>query len=104
MRAKSPTDEYWNQRALTEQDDAKVNMPDVVQRDHELQFVFHHLRRNARMLEVGCGNGYVTQKFRELASHVDAFDYAENMIERARSTFGETNNRFFLDDVLEPDT
>jgi len=102
MRAKSPTDEYWNQRALTERDDAKVNMPDVVQRDHELQFVFHHLRPNARILEVGCGNGYVTQKFRETASHVDAFDYAENMIERARSTFGEKNNRFFVDDVLEP--
>jgi SAM-dependent methyltransferase len=102
MRAKSPTDEYWNQRALTEADDAKVNMPDTVQRDHELQFIFQYLLPHSRVLEVGCGNGYVTQQIREKVSHVDAFDYAENMIKRALSTFGEKNSRFFVDDVLDP--
>ena len=32
----------------------------------------------------------------------NSFDCAENMIERARMTYGETNNRFFLDNVLDP--
>jgi len=35
-------------------------------------------------------------------AHVDAFDYSENMVARARATYGETNNRFFCDSVLDP--
>jgi len=35
---------------------------------------------------------------------VDAFDYAENMVARARETYGETNNRFFQDSILAPRT
>lgn len=102
MRAKSRTDEYWNSRALTEADDAKVNMPDTVQRDFELQFVFQHLPAASRILEVGCGNGFVTQQIRERVVHVNAIDYSENMIARAISTYRQTNNRFLRDDVLDP--
>jgi SAM-dependent methyltransferase len=99
---KSPTDEHWSQRSLTEPDDAKVNMPETVQRDLELLFVFKHLSSGARMVEIGCGNGYVTQQLRTRVAHVDAFDYSEDMLIRARSTYGEKNNRFFHDNVLDP--
>jgi SAM-dependent methyltransferase len=102
LSSKSSTDEYWNQRAVTEPELAKVNMPDTVQRDLELKFVFDHLWRTARMVEIGCGNGYVSQQLRARVAFVDAFDYAENMVERARTTYGETNNRFFHDTVLDP--
>lgn len=102
MNSKSPTDEYWNRRALTEPDPARVNMPDTVQRDFELTFVMRHLDPAANMVEIGCGNGYVSQQLRGKVSFLDAFDHAENMIERARSTYGETNNRFFHDSVLAP--
>ena len=43
VSSKPSTDRYWNQRAVTEPDPAKVNMPDTVQRDFELTFVFKHL-------------------------------------------------------------
>lgn len=99
---KSSTDLFWNERAKAEPDITKVNIADTVQRDHELQFVFDALDRNARMIEIGCGNGYVTQQLRSRVAHVDAFDYAENMVDRARQAYGETNNRFFHDSVLEP--
>lgn len=102
VNSKSSTDEYWNQRAITEPELAKVNMPDTVQRDLELQFVFKHLWPAARMVEIGSGNGYVSQQLRTNVAFVDAFDYAENMVDRARSTYGETNNRFFHDNVLDP--
>ena len=55
-----------------------------------------------RILEIGCGNGYVTQQLRALVKHVNSFDYSENMIAFARNTFGEQNNRFFEDSVLDP--
>jgi SAM-dependent methyltransferase len=101
---KSQTDQHWNARALTEKDDARVNIHDTVQRDLELDFVFAHLPAAGRVLEVGCGNGYVTRQLRERCAHVDAFDYAENMVERGRATYGETNNRFFHGSVLSRTT
>jgi SAM-dependent methyltransferase len=100
--AKSSTDRHWDHRAATEPDDAKVNMPEAVQRDLELPFVFKHLRPGARMVEIGCGNGYVTQQLRTRVAHVDAFDYSDKMIERAIATYGEQNNRFFVDSILDP--
>jgi SAM-dependent methyltransferase len=100
--AKSPTDLFWDDRANQERDLAKVNIADTVQRDHELQFVFGLLEPSMRMVEIGCGNGYVTQLLRSRVAYIDAFDYAENMLERARQAYGETNNRFLHDSVLEP--
>jgi SAM-dependent methyltransferase len=102
VKSKSPADQYWNQRPVTEPDLAKVNMQDTVQRDLELEFVFANLWRSARMVEIGCGNGYVSRQLRERVSFVDAFDYAENMIESARLAYGEANNRFLHDNVLDP--
>jgi ubiquinone/menaquinone biosynthesis C-methylase UbiE len=55
-----------------------------------------------KLLEVGCGNGFSTNRFRALVKHVDAFDYSEEMISRAKETFGQTNNRFIHDNVLAP--
>lgn len=102
MTKKSETDLHWNTRAQTERDSAKVNIEDTVQRDLELEFILAHLSPSMRLLEVGCGNGYVTQQLRERVAFVDAFDFAENMVARAKETYGETNNRFFVDSVLGP--
>ena len=82
--SKSNADLHWNERALTERDNARVNIGDTVQRDLELAFILEQLPHAGRVLEVGCGNGYVTQQLRNNSRHVDAFDYAENMVERAR--------------------
>lgn len=98
---KSNADLHWNARAVSERDDAKVNIGDTVQRDLELDFVFCHLPAAGRVLEVGCGNGYVTQQVRQRVEQVDAFDFAENMVERARASYGETNNRFFHGSLLD---
>jgi len=97
---KSPTDLFWNQRVLDETDDTKVNIADTVQRELELEFVSRNLPSSSNLLEVGCGNGYATQRFRDVVRHVDAFDLSENMIARARQLYGERNNRFFCDNVL----
>src|ERR1700687_2390849 len=74
----------------------------VSQRDLEYDALCQFLKPDMTTLEVVCGNGFSTERFRALARHVDAFDYAENMIERAKKRIGETNNRFFLDNVLSP--
>jgi SAM-dependent methyltransferase len=99
---KTATDIHWNERAASVADDIEVNIMDIFQRDLEYDYVGPYLSSDMRILEVGCGNGFSTERFRELVAHVDAMDYAENMIERARERVGERNNRFILDNILEP--
>ncbi|MBI3411321.1 MAG: class I SAM-dependent methyltransferase [Planctomycetes bacterium] len=51
------------------------------------------------------GNAHSRSRLRQRLfhqAHVDAFDYAEKMIERAKASVGETNNRFFQDNLLDP--
>jgi SAM-dependent methyltransferase len=99
---KTSTDLHWNDRAASVADDIEVNLMDIFQREIEYDYVCRYLRPDMRVLEVGCGNGFSTVRFRELAAHVDAFDFAEQMIDRARTSFGEKNNRFIHDNLLEP--
>lgn len=101
---KTSTDLHWNDRAATVAEDIEVNIMDIFQRELEYDAIERYLEPGQRILEVGCGNGFSTERFRRLVAHVDAFDYAENMIERARDRIGEENNRFFVDNVLAPES
>jgi ubiquinone/menaquinone biosynthesis C-methylase UbiE len=99
---KTFTDLHWNERAASVAEDVEVNLMDIFQREIEYDYVAAYLEPGMRVLEVGCGNGYSTNRFRDLVAYVDAFDFAENMIDRARRSFGESNNRFIHDNVLAP--
>ncbi|NJN40030.1 MAG: class I SAM-dependent methyltransferase [Gammaproteobacteria bacterium] len=99
---KSATDLHWNERALSERNPLVVNIADHSQRELETAFVLTHLPRGTKVLEVGCGNGFLTDILRQHCGSVDAFDYSENMVAQAKQLHGETNNRFFQDNVLEP--
>jgi SAM-dependent methyltransferase len=100
---KTKADRHWNDRAASVENDIEVNIMDIFQRELEYDAICWYLSQEMKVLEVGCGNGFSTRRFREFVSHVDAFDYSENMIERAQSSVGETNNRFFIDNVLDPE-
>jgi len=100
---KSETDRHWNERALNEKNETLVNFHDPVQRELETDFIFQHLPSSGKVLEVGCGNGYLTGQLRHRCEWVDSFDFAENMLERARANYGETNNAFFHASVLDAD-
>lgn len=99
---KTETDRYWSGRASSQAQDVHVNIGDVHQRELEYDQIFPHLMPTDRLLEVGCGMGFSTERFRSHVKHVDAFDYSEEMVDRARRTYGERNNRFFVDSVLDP--
>lgn len=97
---KTSTDHHWNERAVRETDDTKVNIADTVQRELETNFVLSCLPSKGKVLEVGCGNGHLTSLLRERVEYVDSFDFSENMIQRARRNVGERNNRFSHASVL----
>jgi SAM-dependent methyltransferase len=99
---KSQTDLHWGRRAASVANDVEVNIVDVFQRELEYAEIQRYLAPGMRVLETGCGNGFSTARFRTLVRHVDAFDYSQEMVERARTTLGERNNRFLHDNVLSP--
>lgn len=100
---KTATDLHWDARLCSEQDRRKRNIHDLVQRQIENDFIFKWIKPGDRVLEVGCGNGYLTEELRRRAAHVTAFDYSENMIKDAVENVGETNNRFMVGSVLSSD-
>lgn len=95
---------HWDKQAATVKDDATVNIGDIYQRELEYDFILPHLKKDMVVLEVGCGNGYSTSIFRQHVRQVDAMDVSPMMIERARRTFGETNNIFIEGDVVADET
>jgi SAM-dependent methyltransferase len=103
-KGKTPTDVHWNERARNHEDQQKVNIDDLVQRSLENDFIFSQLSPENRVLEVGCGNGHLTQELRNHVGFVDSFDFSENMISMAKENIGEKNNRFFVHSVLSSDS
>lgn len=101
---KTETDLHWNVRARVEKDRRKVNIDDLVQRRLENEFIFTWLKPQDRLLEVGCGNGFLTEELRSRVSHVTGFDFSEEMIKEARTHVGERNNVFLVGSVLSPNT
>ena len=99
---KTATDKFWNDRAK-KVSYSNANIDDLAQRELENKFILRELDPGMRVLEVGCGNGYLTQDIRTLVSSVVSFDFSEEMIEVAKNICGETNNRFHCESILNPE-
>lgn len=99
MAIETETRKFWDNQPIIVDNPELVNIADVFQRDLEYQFVAEHLNTSHIALEVGCGNGFSANIFRQYVKHLDCFDQSRNMVESAKKLYGETNNRFFVDDV-----
>jgi len=97
---KTSTDLHWDTRPTSVEDHRKVNIADLAQRRLENEFLFAHLASTDRVLEIGCGNGFLTQDLRTRVAFVDSIDFSENMIASAKARYGESNNRFVVDSVF----
>ena len=77
---------------------------DIRTRRLEMKALFEHVRDSTRVLEIGCGNGYVAEAIvRNFAVDLDAFDFSEDMVKLAqlRSLGGIKGRvRFYQQDVL----
>ena len=98
---KTQTDEHWDERARGVDDAASVNIEDIYQRDLELDFVCSQLTGKERLLEVGCGNGFNTTRYRDHVASVDAFDFSADMINRANRDHPDPRIRYYEASVLD---
>jgi SAM-dependent methyltransferase len=77
---------------------------DIRTRQLEMNAIFRHLRDGLRVLEIGCGNGYVAEEVvRNFDVELDAFDFSPEMIALARTRTIEGARgrvRFYQDDAM----
>ncbi|WP_298433539.1 bifunctional 2-polyprenyl-6-hydroxyphenol methylase/3-demethylubiquinol 3-O-methyltransferase UbiG [uncultured Jannaschia sp.] len=62
----------------------------------------HHLHREDRMLELGCGTGMTALRLAPHVAHLTAIDYAQGMIDIAREKAWEASVRNVAFEVAEP--
>jgi SAM-dependent methyltransferase len=93
---------YWNMRAEGAENEDLITHRDLYQKKLELELLSKYLEPSMNVLEVGCGNGFVTEFLCQRVAHVDAFDAAEEMIVKARKRLDGKNCSFFLKALPSP--
>jgi len=83
---------YWNKRAYEIKDEVMITHNDIYQKYLELDFIDQFLKPFMNVLEVGCGNAFVTKHISKSVAHVDGFDPSEIMISKAKQICKEISN------------
>lgn len=102
--------EHYKKLAKVHGASSTMSMEDQFIRSAEDQFFLHHLlhitgrqrKLSFRVLELGCGNGYLAQKINEVFTELDytAIDYSPELIDIAKSRMLENIN-FINGDMRE---
>jgi ubiquinone/menaquinone biosynthesis C-methylase UbiE len=102
---KQAVKQHWDSRAATFDDAVHHGIHSTEQRDAWLA-VLRRLTdgRPLRVLDVGCGTGFLTMLLAELGCAADGVDIAPDMLERARAkaTASGITARFFEGDAESP--
>jgi SAM-dependent methyltransferase len=92
---------FWNEQAKTFGSAGEATTPDTAYRGYEIRQILRHITGHS-VLDVGCGNGYSTFKFK-LCYPDKVFvgiDYSAAMIEQANQYRGEVGLSFEVANVL----
>ncbi len=91
---------YWRERALNINSKRNVSIADPWQRDIELNFFLQYLSKTDNVLEIGCGNGYMSPELSSRVTFVNAIDFLPEMVERAKKeNEGILNVKFEVGDA-----
>ena len=99
---KSSTDLFWDNRPNSCSDKRKVNIDDLAQRKLECAFIEKFLGPDLDVLEVGCGNGFLSSWLADQVKHLDAFDYSPNMVSQAQELHKKNNILYFENNIVSP--
>ena len=93
--------EFWDEQAIEHKDKGTATAPDEAYRELEIDRITKYIK-GPKVLDVGCGNGFSTIRFRE--DHIDCqflgVDYSEEMIKQALFTsFDDEDIEFKVADV-----
>jgi SAM-dependent methyltransferase len=69
---------------------------DLLERDTITRFLDHYLPENASLMDLGCGFGRLTPVYAQRAVSVVLFDYAQNLLDQAKETWGASSHIRFV--------
>ena len=93
---------YWDGVARQSAHDSLAAHRDLQQKRLELELIAPCLEPGMRLLEVGCGDGSVTEFLCRRVAHVDAFDASEGMLSLARTRLAAANCTLLHKALPEP--
>jgi len=94
--------EHYKQVAKEHGLNKSSTMADEVIRDKETNFIINHLSYDCRILEVGCGNGFLAEKIKEVCGNTVTYvgiDFSAEMISLATKRKLGKNYKFEVGDV-----
>jgi ubiquinone/menaquinone biosynthesis C-methylase UbiE len=93
---------YWDGQAKEHGASDLATAPDTAYRQLEISRILPHIE-GPRVLDIGCGNGYSTLKFKEEypSFQFTGADYSEQMIKEAKKAANGTNVSFIVADVRD---
>jgi len=99
--------DLYKQEASRHGESGTSTIQDIRTRQLEMQQIFSYVSDGMRVLEVGCGNGYVAAALvTRKAVELDAFDYSDDLVQiaKGREIAGTRGTvRFRRGDILELD-
>ena len=65
------------------------------------QFFLTNIEKNSKVLDIGCGNGFLTCKIAEKAQKVVAIDISKEAISNAKNNFARENIEYVIGDATK---
>lgn len=86
--------DYWDNQAKTLGTQGTATAPDQHYRNLEIEQIIAHLNSAGNMIDIGCGNGFSTLKFKEARPKTTftGVDFSPEMIAAARRANDKTGN------------
>ena len=87
---------FWNMLAKQYDKNAENDLPSY---EKLVEKITPYLNKNSIVLEIATGTGIIANMIAPYCSYIDATDYSEEMIKRAKAKVHPTNVMFALQDV-----
>jgi len=91
--------DHWNERAKLAKSPEEITHFDTNQRRFEINTLLTFLEPNDVILDLGCGNGYSSNIFKERVKQIVGGDFSPEMIRRARQEVVGDNVEFIQIDA-----
>ena len=92
---------FWESQGLSRPPASLVTHRDFNQVSIEINLVLNILKRNDKLLDIGCGNGYATSIYARKCKKTVGIDYSKNMINAACKAYADNKRLTFnVNDVL----
>lgn len=77
--------EYWKDRAANQKDVNLKSIADPTQRIAEKDFILANIPSGSKVLEIGCGSGYMTEFVATVSDDLFCIDIEQEMIDAAKA-------------------